>query len=936
MIHSRFLNRCLAPALLLTLLSVFAVQAAAQVTSDFDPFASDAVLTSITDQLDAAEVEQDFLNASRNQVLDIQAAAGSCSIDAAASRSSIEARYLPLKDVDADVAPAIFDQRTEIKNQLDQAIARETQCNAVYETARVIIIRIAERQSLLSQKFLSSKSKNILTLLHEAPAIVAGWPGAIRDASKPELIEDITLTELLWMLLIGGTIAALAGLTLRLRYGSKLIETAANADSPHIATVIAGPAIHQAPTLLEGLTLFAVLNLTLADSTSDLAIVRLALGIFLYGIGAVLIDWATGPSSPSMRINGLIPDHVRPLRLRLRLVITALIVSFVTLGVGGSAERTPGVDPLMFFAVVMLVAITLLSTLNYLRRIPGLQGRFRLVRYLGSLAVLIGIGGLCLGYQNFAGYLVHSVTMTCLALLMLWAGLWMVLVAAEYLIDNDTPGAARMRLSLGITDQGSRTGAGFLQLVADLFFWISFIVFLIYVWDQSGNTLNKLLEMVMTGGTVGNIRLVPVDVIGGILVFAALLVVLGWVKRWIDRRWLQHIVVDRGARDALITLFGYVGFILALLLGLTQAGVDLGGIAIVSGALAVGIGFGLQAIVNNFVSGLILLFERPIKSGDFVTVGDTEGFIRQIRIRATEIETLDNQNVLVPNSELVSGRVTNWVLRDTHGRLRISVGVAYGSDVELVRQIMEKVAGDHPDVITDGRAPAPRALFMRFGDSSLDFELRVRIQRIERRFTVISDINFALNAAFAEADIRIPFPQRDLHLITLPEHQTETAVAMPAARPTVEEKSAPLAADQITRTHRHELEVKCEPDRMWQTLIDVDQLKRWLIRDGTFLPRIGGSFKFEIRDETIVSGRVDIFLPPRRMRMVLSPQEGEEPLSSGPITIEFFIRERDGRSVLTVTVSGIPATEDWEHYYRSSEDRWENGLKELRSLLLEK
>jgi uncharacterized protein YndB with AHSA1/START domain len=257
--------------------------------------------------------------------------------------------------------------------------------------------------------------------------------------------------------------------------------------------------------------------------------------------------------------------------------------------------------------------------------------------------------------------------------------------------------------------------------------------------------------------------------------------------------------------------------------------------------------------------------------------------------------------------------------------------------VEKVREILETIACNHPDVITDGRAPAPRALFMRFGDSSLDFELRVRIQRIERRFTVISDINFALNQAFKDAKITIPFPQRDLHLITLPEQQAASAISvptMPQAPP--EEKAAPSTVDQITRSHRHELEANCEPERIWQALIDVEQLKRWLIRDGSFLPRIGGSFKFQIRDESDVSGRVDIFLPPRRMRMVLSPQDGEEPLSSGPITVEFFIRDRDGKSLLTVTVAGIPATEDWEHYYRSSEDRWENGLKELRSLLLQK
>jgi small-conductance mechanosensitive channel len=185
----------------------------------------------------------------------------------------------------------------------------------------------------------------------------------------------------------------------------------------------------------------------------------------------------------------------------------------------------------------------------------------------------------------------------------------------------------------------------------------------------------------------------------------------------------------------------------------------------VAGALSVGIGFGLQNIVNNFVSGLILLFERPIKSGDFVTVGGVEGTVKQISIRSTEIETLDRQNVIVPNSELVSQQVTNWVLHDPHGRLQLLVGVAYGSDVDKVRDVLLDVAQGHPQVLTDGiSSPRPKVLFREFGDSALIFELRVWIRQIRRRFDVSSEINFGIERAFREAGIEIPFPQRDLHV----------------------------------------------------------------------------------------------------------------------------------------------------------------------------
>ena len=445
-----------------------------------------------------------------------------------------------------------------------------------------------------------------------------------------------------------------------------------------------------------------------------------------------------------------------------------------------------------------ILLITLLIVIVYTGRIPGLL-RYRWLRRAGMLTIVVAITATVLGYHNFASYLTHGAVRTLSALIVLWILLWLVFSSFEQLIEGKTGTSQRIRDALGIRESDSRTGLGIMQLVADVILWIGLIVYLIYVWDSSGNTLDRLSYLMMQGDTIAGIELKPAQIIFGILVFAALVIVTGWIKRWIDKRWLRHMNMDRGARDALVTLFGYIGVILAVLISLNVGGIDLSGLAIVGGALALGIGFGLQAIASNFVSGLILLFERPIKAGDFVTVGDTEGFVRRIRIRATDIETLDNQNVLVPNSELVSGRVTNWVLRNPQGRLRILVGVAYGSDVELVRNILEKIASEHAEVITDGRAPAPRALFMGFGDSSLDFELRVRIRRIERRYTVISDINFAIDAAFREANITIPFPQRDLHIIDVPGTAPPEVPVQPESKPVKSEWRRERAPDRGDR-----------------------------------------------------------------------------------------------------------------------------------------
>jgi len=904
-----------------------------QETESFDSIAARAELDDIDLRLNAEEVEAGYLNEARARVVAINAGAERCELDATAERARLEARFEPLRDVDADVASEVFDQRIDIRRMLDETVARQTRCAGIMDSGGQLIARITERQTAISQQFLSNRVTTVVGAIREIPARIKKLPARIRSSVDLQLVTGMTPLYLFWLLIGGGLLAAGLGIAIRQGF-TRWFEAAGGASAaPQMKYLFPKPLAEYSPLILEGLALVTVLMIAIDGASLDLAVVRIAAAIMIFGVGCVVIDWATGPLSPSASVKGLIPDHVKPLRIRLRFFVLTLVASFAVLGTRWLAIRTVAPEVAGRATMIFLVAVSLLSVISYMGRIPGIRGRLRLIRYLGSITLLVGIVALLVGYHNFAGYLIHGVTRTTLSLFILWVLLWAVVTSFEALTSQDTPAARQLRSSLGITKRASRTGLGFMQLIADIVLWLSFLVYLIYVWDESGTTLKSLFDRVVQGVEIGNIRLIPKDVIGGILIFAALIIVIGWVKSWIDRRWLQQMDIERGAREALITLFGYVGFVVAVLIGLAQANVDLGGLAWVSAGLAIGIGFGMQEIANNFVSGLILLFERPIRTGDFVTVGDIDGFVRRIRIRATEIETLDNQNVMVPNSELISGRVTNWVLRDTHGRLRVTVGVAYGSDIEKVREILECVAQEHPEVITDGSAPAPRALFMSFGDSSLDFELRVRIHRIDRRFSVKSDLNFAIDQAFREAGVAIPFPQRDLHLISLPESQQPQDTPVEKEKvDTIQTRAGPQP-DAITRSHHDEVELTASIEDVWQALTDIESLKQWLAQDGEFSSRIGGHYALTLRDGSEMSGRIDVFIPPRRMRLVVALRDGAEPLASGPITVQYLLRKHDDKVLLSVTVSGIPATEDWEEDYRRSEERWQTGLAELQDFL---
>jgi potassium efflux system protein len=244
-------------------------------------------------------------------------------------------------------------------------------------------------------------------------------------------------------------------------------------------------------------------------------------------------------------------------------------------------------------------------------------------------------------------------------------------------------------------------------------------------------------------------------------VFVVGLLLTRFVQRWFIGRAFAGRQKDSGLQESTRIGLGYVGFVLSALAGMSYLGLDFSSLAIVAGALSVGIGFGLQSIVNNFVSGIIILVERPIKIGDWIEVSGYEGSVKKISVRSTEIETIYRQSVIIPNANLITNPVTNWMHADRTCRLDLPVGVAYGTDVNLLRSTLLEVANAHRTVL---KHPAPVLHFAGFGDSSLDFQLRVFLRDAGQRITTASELRYSILAALNKAEIEIPFPQRDIHL----------------------------------------------------------------------------------------------------------------------------------------------------------------------------
>jgi potassium efflux system protein len=381
---------------------------------------------------------------------------------------------------------------------------------------------------------------------------------------------------------------------------------------------------------------------------------------------------------------------------------------------------------------------------------------------LGLLVVII-LADL-LGFQNLAMFLAHGAAWTMMDIAILWF-LWLV---GESLIRHFLHPEEGRAASLYPERAALMHRVFFLcRWVLSIVLGAAVILWSLHFWGIKPGTVARALRWTTWGPTLGPLRLTTVNVVG-----AALALYVGFFLSRLGRDLMQvrifpHTALDTGVQYTIATTLRYIILILTGLIALNILGFPLTNLALVFGALGVGIGFGLQNIVNNFFSGLILLFERPIKVGDMLVIDGQWGLVKEIRVRSTIFETFDRYVLVIPNSELVSNKVLNW----THygagiNRLTLKVGVSYGSDVRQVTQLLTEVCRANPRVVPE---PPPQIYFAVYGDSSLDFTIWVHLRTPSDRIPATHELNSAIFEALRQHGIEIPFPQRDLHIKEWPE-----------------------------------------------------------------------------------------------------------------------------------------------------------------------
>jgi potassium efflux system protein len=618
---------------------------------------------------------------------------------------------------------------------------------------------LAQTQSVLSPLFwleaasaLPGELESLAALLQSWARVVASPNGLVRVALAALTLATLGIGLVVLWRWWRRRIAAPSGVPTRfdralMSFGASL-RIALTTPSA-VAVVVA---------VLEGFDL-------LPDRLAEIA-AGLVMAVAIAAFGRAVASGVLAPDEPSRRLVVLDDAAARTLSGHLvwatRILGALALTLVIHKTLAAPAVLTVAANMLFALAVGVLLLHLLVSSRQSDGDAAGDGVPRRLwVRAVAWLVLLVVTVALLTGYAGLAAFIAERLISTVAVFGALYLLLGLVNAGFSHVLTADTPRGRTVAVNLGVNPRRLGLVATMLSGGVSVLLMLVALILVIGPWEVTAADFIDALRNATFVFHIGEFSVSLTAIVSAAAILLLALVITRALQGWLENRLLPQTELEPSSQQSIAAIFGYVGVITAIVLTLSQLGIDLQKVALIAGALSVGIGFGLQSIVSNFVSGLILLAERPIRVGDRIVVKGEEGYVRRIRVRATEIETFDRASVIVPNAEFISGAVKNWTHVDRTGRVLIKLGVAYDTDPNQVRDILEGCAREHPNVLA---IPAPSAQLAGFGDSALEFELIAFVADIDAAGHVRSDLNFAILRRFRAAGIEIPYPQREVRL----------------------------------------------------------------------------------------------------------------------------------------------------------------------------
>ncbi|WP_411036691.1 mechanosensitive ion channel domain-containing protein [Shinella sp. BYT-45] len=685
---------------------------------------------------------------------------------------AIKARQAELGDPPAEGAPAEADVVVEERKKL---AAERNEINALTGEAENLSIeatklsnRITEiRRQLFTDAILKRTEINSALFTEASAALdaetqtlgrtVSAWLQFVWKFKRMPLLGAVALSLMAALVLLSGSY----------RLFSPYITRAAREEKPHYITRLSVAFWSTVlPTMAAGA--FAGASYFFLDAFKvlrpDIApIVAIALGVVVAGyFVAQLANAVLSPGDGHWR---LVRVSDRGAQLLWLLIFSMAIVNGADYFLGTISEvlGSPVVLTVVksFFASIiigaLLVVTAFIKPVLHKGETPDSGGR-PWPRSIFVLLILTGLGLIfasLLGYVGMARFVATQIVVTGAVVVTMYIGFLSGRAVSAPNAFAETAVGKRLEERFGLSQVALDQIGLAAGLAIYLLIFVCFVPLILLQWGFQVADIESWAYRIFTEIRIGSITISLVGILAGIVLFVVGLVVTRWFQKWVDGNVLARSQVDTGVRNSVRTAVGYAGVALAGLVGISAAGINLSSLALVAGALSLGIGFGLQNIVSNFVSGLILLAERPFKVGDWVVAGTTEGFVRRISVRATEIETFQRQTVIVPNSLLINGQVGNWTHRNKLGRVELELSVHAGNDPRRVSEILLEVLRAQQGLL---RNPEPVVVFKAFSSSTLDFEIRAFLADILNGTGVKSELRAAILERFREEEIAIGGP----------------------------------------------------------------------------------------------------------------------------------------------------------------------------------